>query len=124
MPLELGLFLGAKRFGDESQKNKRCLVLDITQYRYQMFISDLAGIDITAHNGQPRNMVSIVRNWLVTVSRRKTIPSPDVILESYDRFLEGLPELAEVAGIPHNQILYADYERLVRAWVKADHGRV
>ena len=35
MPLELGIFLGAKRYGDESQKDKRALILDIEQYRYQ-----------------------------------------------------------------------------------------
>jgi hypothetical protein len=28
MPLELGIFLGAKRFGDAEQKKKRSLVLD------------------------------------------------------------------------------------------------
>lgn len=123
MPLELGLFLGAKRVGDETQKSKRCLVLDVEQYRYQMFISDLAGIDITAHAGQSRRIVAIVRNWLVTVSRRRTIPSPDVILDSYDRFLAGLPEIANDAGVAPDQILFADYERMVRAWVKRDHGR-
>lgn len=123
MPLELGLFLGARRFGDETQKSKRCLVLDIQQYRYQMFISDLAGIDITAHAGDTRRIVAIVRDWLVTVSRRRTIPSPDVILDSYDRFLVALPDIANVAGVAPDQILFADYERMVRAWVKRDHGR-
>ncbi|CAN7633997.1 hypothetical protein [Mesorhizobium sp. LjRoot246] len=56
MPLELGLFLGAKRYGDDEQKKKRCLILDVAQYRYQQFISDLAGMDITAHQGVPRTM--------------------------------------------------------------------
>lgn len=35
MPLELGLFLGAKRFGDAVQRLKNCLVLDTERYRYQ-----------------------------------------------------------------------------------------
>ena len=48
MPLELGIFLGAKRFGGEAQKQKRCLILDTEQYRFQKFVSDLAGMDITA----------------------------------------------------------------------------
>ncbi|HEV2817827.1 MAG TPA: hypothetical protein VGW40_11490 [Allosphingosinicella sp.] len=53
MPLELGLFRGAKRFGNKAQKLKRALILDIEQFRYQRFISDLAGIDIHAHGGDP-----------------------------------------------------------------------
>ena len=46
MPLELGPFLGAKRFGDPVQREKRKLILDLEQYRYQKSISDLEGIDI------------------------------------------------------------------------------
>ena len=41
MPLELGLFLGCKRFGPPNQSNKRTLVLDSDQYRYRAFISDI-----------------------------------------------------------------------------------
>src|SRR2546428_11884421 len=40
MPLELGLFLGAKAFGDATQRRKRCLILDRERYRYQRFCSD------------------------------------------------------------------------------------
>src|SRR5438874_1321601 len=39
MPLELGMFLSAKRFGNKVQKLKTCLILDSTPYRYQQFIS-------------------------------------------------------------------------------------
>ncbi|WP_245430663.1 nucleotide-binding protein [Mesorhizobium sp. WSM3868] len=123
MPLELGIFLGAKRFGNEVQKKKRCLILDIAQFRYQMFISDLAGMDITAHGGDPATMVSRLRNWLATVSKRKTIPSPALAADSYQRFTLALPDLCEQAGIDAANILFADYERLVLAWVQADHGR-
>jgi hypothetical protein len=53
MPLELGLFLGAKRYGTREQPQKRTLVLDTQPYRYQRFISDIAGQDIPAHGGDP-----------------------------------------------------------------------
>lgn len=43
MPLELGTFLGAKHFGSEIQKKKTCLILDKEKFRYQKFISDIAG---------------------------------------------------------------------------------
>ena len=52
MPLELGLFLGAKRFGRGEQKSKTCLILDVERYRYQKFISDISGQDIAAHCGE------------------------------------------------------------------------
>jgi hypothetical protein len=51
MPLELGMFLGAKRYGRAEQKRKSCLILDADRYRFQKFISDIAGQDIAAHGG-------------------------------------------------------------------------
>jgi hypothetical protein len=39
MPLELGLFLGAKRFGSAEQQRKTCLILERDPYRYQKFCS-------------------------------------------------------------------------------------
>jgi hypothetical protein len=120
MPLELGIFLGAKRFGADQQKLKRCIILDTEQYRYQKFISDLAGMDVTPHAGVARDAARYVRNWLATVSGRKSIPAPNTLLASYDRFMAGLPEIAASAGLHADKIAYADYERLVIAWVKAE----
>ena len=54
MPLELGLFLGARRFGDGPQRRKSCLILDRDKYRYQEFMSDISGQDIAAHGEEVR----------------------------------------------------------------------
>jgi hypothetical protein len=118
MPLELGIFLGAKRFGDEANRRKKCLVLDIDPYRFQKFVSDLAGMDITAHGGDPRRMVGRVRDWLVTVAPRRAIPSTVAILESYDAFQTALPGIAKDSGLDLGDLAYADFERLVLFWVK------
>ena len=118
MPLELGIFLGAKRFGGEDNRQKRCLVLDIEPYRFQKFVSDLAGMDITEHGGDPRRMVGLVRDWLVTVSRRRSIPTTGTILQSYDDFQAALPKIAEDQSLNSDELAYADLERLVLVWVK------
>lgn len=122
MPLELGIFLGAKRFGDEDQSQKRCMILDREQYRFQMFISDLAGMDIKAHAGDPRTIVQHVRDFLLTVSRRKTIPPTVELLESYDGFISALPDLAVTSGLNPADLRFPDFERLAQAWVRAAHS--
>ena len=94
MPLELGIFLGAKKFGIEEEKRKKCLVLDREPYRYQQFISDIAGQDIYAHNNTPEGIVKCVRDWLRTASGRQTIPSGSIIWERYQTFLNELPQMA------------------------------
>jgi hypothetical protein len=122
MPLELGIFLGAKRFGDSAQKMKRCLILDTEQYRFQKFISDLAGMDITAHGGNPGRIVGCIRDWLVIVSKRKTIPDRAVVVDSFDRFIAGLPAIAKAAGLKPDDLIFADLERFILAWVKEGQG--
>lgn len=122
MPLELGIFLGAKRFGDEAHNKKRALILDVEQYRYQKFISDLAGIDITPHGGDATKIVECVRNWLFTVSKRTSIPGTAKLLQSYERFSIGLPEIARNVGLDSSKLIYPDLERLIVAWVESEVG--
>ena len=95
MPLELGIFLGAKKFGVEEQKRKKCLILDTEPYRYQQSISDIAGQDIQAHNDAPELTVKVVRDWLRNASRRETIPSGSVIWERYQNFVGNLPQMVQ-----------------------------
>ncbi len=64
MPYELGLFIGAKEFGGGRHRSKISLVLDEQPYRYQKFISDIAGQDIRAHRNSPTETIRGIRNWL------------------------------------------------------------
>jgi hypothetical protein len=116
MPLELGIFLGAKRYGGAAQKAKRLLILDVEQYRYQRFISDLAGMDIHAHAGEPAQALTEMRDWLANVSRRK-LPSGAVVRGLHQRFLEDLPALAAELDFEPDAIPYVDFERIVASWL-------
>lgn len=116
MPLELGIFLGAKRYGGAEQKSKRVLILDIERYRYQRFISDLAGMDIHDHRGEPTRAVRETRDWLANVSRRM-LPSADRIARLYETFLADLPGLARELEFDVSTIPYVDFERLVVGWL-------
>lgn len=62
MPFELGLFLGAKYFGNQRQGSKACLIFDAEQHRYQVYLSDIAGQDIRSHNGDPQALSAQVRD--------------------------------------------------------------
>ncbi|MGH7024802.1 MAG: hypothetical protein ACREEB_14600 [Caulobacteraceae bacterium] len=117
MPLELGIFLGAKRLGDATQRLKRCLILDVAAFRYQQFASDLAGMDIHDHGGDARRAVVHARDWLRNATRRKTIPGPIPLLSLYDRFMAEKPAIAAELGFDPSQIPYLDYESMVTDWL-------
>jgi hypothetical protein len=116
MPLELGLFLGAKRFGDTSQRRKKCLVLDTAPYRFQMFMSDIAGQDIAAHNGDVDEVINRVRAFLNSAKRGNPLPSGNVIRESYDAFLAALPAICQPLGVNPDALEYQDF-----VWAAADY---
>ena len=116
MPLELGLFLGARRFGGKEQKIKRTLILDVEQYRYQRFISDLAGMDIHQHGGDPLRAAREARDWLANVSRR-ILPSSSRVVELYGAFLADLPALAASLAFEPEAVPYVDFERIVVEWL-------
>jgi hypothetical protein len=116
MPLELGLFLGAKRYGGKHQKLKRVLILDVEQYRYQRFISDLAGMDVHQHGGDPLQAIRETRDWLANVSRR-ALPSAERVVALHRAFVAELPALAAALQFKSNAIPYVDFERLVAGWL-------
>ncbi len=64
MPLELGIDIGAKRFGEGRLRDKKCLILESERYRYQAAISDLSNSDIAVHGDEPLEAFTAVRNWL------------------------------------------------------------
>lgn len=118
MPLELGVFMGAKHFGDKDQKKKNCLILDIEQYRYQAFISDIAGHDIRAHDNNHSEAIKHVRNWLNDASRRRTIPGGSEIVRRYSQFVSDLPSMCLEIPIEIDELTYNDYSGFVSTWLK------
>jgi hypothetical protein len=117
MPLELGIFLGAKRFGGRSSR-KRCLIMDRAPYRYKRFISDIGGQDIKAHCTRPVNAIRHVRDWLQSAPGKAAIPGGTKIWQDYQRFRRELPVIAEEAQLDPAQLTFIDYLQLVTNWLK------
>jgi hypothetical protein len=122
MPLELGLFLGSRRFGGRTQKEKVCLILDSDRYRYQMFCSDIAGQDVKEHKDDPLLAIKVVRNWLQT-SLSGTgirIPSGNRMVGRYQLFLSELPILCNIVALDIDELLFNEYTDLVVGWLKVN----
>jgi hypothetical protein len=117
MPLELGFFLGAKRYGNDRDREKRCLILDRTPYRYRSFCSDISGQDIRVHNDQPRDAIRAVRDWLSNQREEVVIPGGKAIFDRYQRFRLQLPKQAREMNLDYRELTFNDYTRLVVGWL-------
>ena len=127
MPFELGLWLGARHFGARDQRTKCCLIFDTESFRYQRFISDIAGQDPTPHADDPMRIVQAIRNWLQTTFPHLSLPGGIVLAERFSQFLEARAELANDAELTITELTFVDRVRLIRRWLdiqqKAAAGR-
>jgi hypothetical protein len=119
MPLELGMFLGVKRSGTSLQRRKSCLVLDRERYRFQKFISDIAGQDIRSHNLEPIRAISAVRDWL-GASSGKVLPGGAEIFRQYRRFMKELPALCRKVQVRQSELTFADFLNFSTEWLKRE----
>jgi hypothetical protein len=120
MPLELGIFLGAKVFGNREQRKKAGMVLDTEPYRYQRYISDIAGQDIRAHGGSPAAAIQHVRNFLSAhASGSIFLPGPQAIAERYQHFRSELPRTCAVLHLDPANLTFGDLTRLIVGYIKS-----
>jgi hypothetical protein len=118
MPLELGMFLAAKRFGAGRQRQKVCLILDSIPYRYQQFISDIAGQDIQVHNNSAQEAITVVRNWLRSASRSKVLPGGMEIYRRFQLFEKELPTLCAELKLQRDELTFNDSASVISDWLR------
>jgi hypothetical protein len=117
MPLELGLFLGALRFGSGRDKYKSCIIFDTERYRYRNFISDIAGHDIKGHRNLPISAIQQLRNWLSHQARDVAVPSGAAIVRRFQQFERALPKLCREIGWDHRNLEFHERVRLINLWI-------
>lgn len=127
MPFELGIFFGAKRFGDKYQKTKIALVFERHKYLYQEYISDINGIDTKAHDNDPYLVIGNIRDWLRTASKRRNFPGTIKIVEEYIEFQAKLPAIADKLGLDIGNMLFDDFcliveDAMARKYLKNNQG--
>jgi len=122
MPLELGLFLGAKAYSSEpGQKQKRCLILDTEPFRFQKFISDIAGQDIRAHGGHPATALAETRHWLASVCERQ-LPGPAELEAVYGEFRADLPDILARIPLREQEMQFIEYVNICAEWLAKRTG--
>jgi hypothetical protein len=120
MPLELGLFLGCKRYGSGNQNAKRTLIFDSDKYRYREFISDISGQDIRAHTGDLEIAIREVRDWLQATSRRAGLIGGGEIVKHFRLFKKDLPIVCKLLALEVDKLTFLDLSKAISDWLKAN----
>lgn len=118
MPFELGVFLGAHRFGSTWVGRKSCTIFDREPFRYQRALSDIAGQDIRSHGCDPRQASDGTRDWLShQTDRGVRVPGATAIWAMYEEFTEALPDLAAAALQEDAQLTFNERRYFASEWL-------
>lgn len=126
MPFELGMDFACRRFGGPNMAGKKILVLEEQPYRYQAALSDLAGVDIDAHEGNYRLAVRRVRNWISGMPGFEVIGAEKILVE-YEDFQEWYAERQRDAGFSNDDMNDVTVPELLNAmfdWMAAGRPRL
>jgi len=121
MPFELGLFFGAKYYGEKKHRFKNCLILDNKNFRFQQFISDIAGHDIKIHGNAYQKAINGVREWLLHQTEKNILlPGSKNITDRYDIFYQQrLPKICRQLQLPSPvKMPFIEYRKLAAYWIK------
>lgn len=122
MPFELGLALGAKRFGGASRRNDRIKIMVEEPYRLPAYLSDLGGNDPDAHHREPQRVIRIIRNFLQRTPAGGMIAGPTKLAVDFDRFKAGLADKARTIDFEPEELSgFADYSAFL--WCIAEFLR-
>lgn len=121
MPLEFGIFLGAKFLVEDQTHFLFLFVFAEESYRYQKYLSDIAGQDVASHHNDLRVLIGKIRDWLAGFSA-EPLPSGSVVWERYERFRKELNGFCKQVKHKPEELTYLDYLSHVKRFVpfKAD----
>jgi hypothetical protein len=108
MPFELGLALGAKRFGHRPRDRIKIMVGE--RYKLPAYLSDLGGNDPDAHDHEPDKVIRIVRNYLRQSPKGGVLAGPAKLAADFTAFKARLPAIAKGINFQPGEVHgYGDY---------------
>jgi hypothetical protein len=116
MPLELGIDIGCRAYGDD-QELKSFLIFDRDRFRFQAYVSDIAGQDIANHEDEPSRAIAHVRDWLRAETGRADIPGAKAMQSKYAKFRSELPSMCERFELDIFDLTFADFTHVVSDWL-------
>lgn len=118
MPFELGLFLGAVKFGPRAISGKKTMILDRERYRYQQFLSDIGGQDIHWHEGKIDVLIGKVATWLRDHGPTPRVPGGAQIARDFRDFTADVPVLCDALQLQQEELTFRDYRAMAAEWIK------
>ena len=95
-------------------------MLEAERYRYQKYLSDIAGQDIRQHDNEPAKAVGAVRDWLAASRPKsaKPLPGAMAIMRHYSEFQSNLPAMLRAADLEPAELGFFDRANLMAEFLE------
>ena len=103
MPFELGLAIGAKRFGLR-RSSDAIKIMVAEPYKLPACLSDLGGNDPSVHHRDPDRVIKIVRDFLHRTPAGGLLPGPSKLSAAFADFRRNLPAIARRIEFKPNEV--------------------
>ena len=101
-----------------STGEKACVVLDSERYRYQKFLSDIAGQDIRAHGRKADRAIHVVRDFLSTHCPPDVLlPGGEALVGRYREFRRELPQYCTELRLDPAKLTFRELTVLIANWI-------
>lgn len=120
MAYELGLDMGCLEYGGKKLKEKKILILEAGEYRYQKTLSDIAGQDISSHNDDPQTLVKKIRDWFSTMDDKHIYPSANEIWRDFIQFYDASKKHLYIHKFLLNEfeeLAINDFIKIAKHWI-------
>jgi hypothetical protein len=118
MPFECGIDFGLKMSNENNFGEKKFLILEKEQHRYQKVISDISGNDIKAHQNEPEQIVKVVRDWFKPLN--SDIPRHKEIWLAFNEFEFDYESILKEEGYNPkdiNALTFSDIIENMNVWI-------
>ena len=91
------------------------------RYRYQKYLSDIAGQDIRAHHNRVEDAITAVRDWLSPLTSGRPLPGGKEVTRRYRDFRKALPALCSSLRLDRESLTFTDYTNLISFWLQEEN---
>ena len=91
------------------------MIFDREAYRYQKFLSDLAGCDPCPHNCSPIDAIIAIRNWL-SREQKEILPGPIHLNLWFKLYQSAIPGICEELGLRPDSLSFTDLSLAMNDW--------
>ncbi len=119
MPFELGLFLGLMHQPGHRRLRRSCVIFDRDRYRYQRFLSDIAGQDIKSHDNNELTLVRELTAWLRDHADGRQVPGAAAVERDMHLFPEFVALTLQELELDYNDLTFNDHVNMIRMYLSS-----